>query len=104
MKRNYYPKLNEITHYVEKTLIIPKKNFYKNIKGVGKEVELVKDKCYNGLVFKLKGSSQNITNRSQMIICIENEQGILTEYYELNKFIIGTSKVREIRLSNLLDE
>lgn len=79
---------------LEEILIIPKKNFYFNIKGKGKELELEKGKLYKGFY---------IHSRYERELRIVNELGINTSYFEMSKFIIDKQKIREIRLKGLLE-
>ena len=79
--------------------IISVKDFYKNIKGVGKVKELTKGNIYEDI----DNSSMLFTSPSFLI---KNDLGETKRYYKMNMFI-SESKYKRINreriLSNILD-
>lgn len=79
--------------------IISVKDFYKNIKGVGKVKELTKGNIYE----VIDNSSMLFTNSSFLI---KNDLGETKRYYKMNMFM-SESKYKRINreriLSNILD-
>ncbi len=79
--------------------IISVKDFYKNIKGVGKVKELTKGNIYEDI----DNSSMLFTNSSFLI---KNDLGETKRYYKMNMFM-SESKYKRINreriLSNILD-
>lgn len=77
-------------------IVIPVKDIYQNIKGVGKVKELTKGKQYENLF------SSTLTIKSKSISVI-NDLGQRRTFYKSNKFIT-LQRHREEQIKSILNE